>query len=113
MRLLAFLFSLIIFTACNATKASKVKVINNNNHPITFVITTLNKIYSCDVAAKQTHEGLFTWTDITKADGDYKIKVTHPSGADEYNTGYYTNGELSNYLNFTVNGDQVVADISE
>lgn len=113
MRILAILFSLIVFTACNATKASKVHVVNNNNHPITVVITTLNKTYTCDVPSKQAHDGLFTWTDITKADGDYKIKVTHPTGAFEYNTGYYTNGELSNYLNFTINGDQVVADISE
>jgi hypothetical protein len=104
---------LFFFAACSMSKVSKISIKNKNPFPIKLTITAQNKNYTADVAANSSHEGQLNWSDINKVDGDYAIMMQSVEGTFNYNTSYYRKGELSNYLNFEVMGNQVVAEIND
>lgn len=95
------------------SKVSKVTIKNENPFPIDFTVVAQNKTYHANIEANAKHEGQLDWTDIEKKNGDYAITLKHQGGVFNYNTSYYTAGELANYLNFIVQGNQVVAEIND
>jgi hypothetical protein len=112
--LVSFGLLLVLFLqACGMSKVSKVTIKNSNPFPIKLSITAQNKNYTAQVAANSSHEGQLNWSDINKVDGDYAIVMESVNGIFNYNTSYYRKGELSNYLNFEVMGNQVVAEIND
>jgi hypothetical protein len=99
-----------IFTGCGFDNVTRVQVTNNNNYPISIYVQANNVHTTIAVPAMQKVEQQLIFTNIEKVDGSYTTLVTHNNqGTDSFNHGYFTNGELANYLELIVNGHEVKA----
>lgn len=112
---LSFL-SFISLMGCKMDKVTRVSVTNNNEFPITFTLKTNNieKTFE-NIAPKEKRVDTYTWTNIEKVDGNWRLFVKNmQSGTtDSFAHGYFTNGELSNYLEAIAEGGELKVRVSE
>jgi hypothetical protein len=110
-----FLFSTILFTQCNFKKATTVNITNKNNYEISIKLDANNVTTgNVNVAANSKKETMLDWTAIDKKDGSYQLLVNHEGqGVDTFSHGFFTAGELTNYLDIIVENHQVKVSASE
>lgn len=116
MKLLYVIFSLCLFSACSTKKVTEFNITNNNNYPISVKVTTNNVSQTfAGIKAGEKFTGLYDWTTLEKKEGQWVFRVQNDQtkGADEFTHGYYTNGELFNYVTLDCKGDQLKVQISE
>jgi hypothetical protein len=106
------LVAVLFITSCTMEKVTKISIKNNNNTPIELVITAHNKSHKATVAAHEIYKGQFLWTGIEKKDGTYELDLTTQEGKFHYSSSYFSNGDLANYLNYEITGNQIVADVN-
>lgn len=106
-KLIAFGF-LLLFLACSIRKTTQVTLKNKNNYPIKITLRTLNVEQRFgSIAAGETLKAQFDWTELEKGDGSWIVIVESPTGRDSFAHGYFTHGELTNYLEAEAEGDQL------
>jgi hypothetical protein len=113
--LLLSLFALIFITQCNFKKATTISIQNKNNYNITIEVIA-NNISSnpIKVNANTKQESIMDWTNLEKKDGAYQLLVTHNNTeTDTFSHGYYTSGELTNYIDIVVENHEVKISVSE
>jgi len=116
MKLKIFALSLFVFCACNNRKVTQVHVTNNNAFPISFIIKANNSTQTFTGIKPHTDlTGEFDWTNIQKEDGQWFLFVENENthGRDSFAHGYFTKGELSNYLDAISEGSQLKVKVSE
>jgi hypothetical protein len=106
------LIALLFLTSCSMDKVSKITIKNNNNTTAELVITALNKSYTAQVAPNSTYSGQFIWTGIEEKDGTYELDLRTQGGSYHFSSSYFYHGELANYLNYEITGNQIIADVN-
>jgi hypothetical protein len=112
---IAALFAIVLLVQCNFKKATTISVQNNNNYQITVKVVA-NNISSApiQIAANAKQESLMDWTNINKSDGSYQLLITHNNAeTDTFSHGYFTSGELTNYIDIIVQNHEVKISVSE
>ncbi len=111
---------LILFTyllaSCSTNKVTLLKVKNNNSYPIEFTVKANNcSITTPSIAPGDISESSFDWTNITKVDGQWFlfVKNVKTGSSDSFAHGYFSKGELSNYLDAESTGSQLKIKVSE
>jgi hypothetical protein len=106
---------LCLLASCDMHKVSKVTVDNLNGTAIGLKIFANNAKYEfSNVPAMQKAEGQLDFTNIDKKAGHYILVLQQASGQiDTFTHGYFEYGELSNYMNITVEGSQLRLQITE
>jgi hypothetical protein len=102
--------------ACSNNKVTEITMINKNLYPISVFVTTNNvKQIFAGIKPNETFIGTYDWTALEKKDGQWIFRIQNDltKGADEFTHGYYTNGELFNYVTLESQGDQLKVQISE
>ncbi len=116
MKVLLFLLIISGLAACSTNKVTEFKITNKNNYPISVQVTT-NNIHQtfAGIQPGQTLVSNYDWTLLEKKDGQwvFRIQNDQTNGADEFSHGYYTNGELFNYVHLECKGDQLKVQIME
>ena len=110
------LFCFLLINACSTEKVTHVKIINNNAFPISVNITTNNVKQSfTNIKPNETFEGIYNWTNLNKEDGQWQFDIINDvsKGMDSYKHGYFSHGELYNFLSLQCKGDQLKVDISQ
>jgi hypothetical protein len=116
MRVLLFLFIISSLLSCSTNKVTEFKITNKNNYPISVKVTTNNIQQTfAGIQPEQTFVGNYDWTALEKKDGQWVFRIQNDitKGADEFTHGYYTNGELFNYVTLECQGDQLKVQITE
>lgn len=94
--------------ACSMKKTTQVTLKNKNNYPVKITLRTLNVEQSFgSIGAGETFKGQFDWTNLQKGDGSWIVFVESVAGRDSFAHGYFTHGELTNYLEAEAEGDQL------
>lgn len=109
-------WTLSFFISCSTKKVTEVSITNNNPYPISVKITTNNVSQTFEnIKPDEKFVALYDWTKLEKRDGQWVFRIQNENnkGADEFTHGYYTNGELFNYLTLISKGDQLKVQISE
>jgi len=105
-----------LLISCSNRKVTKVEIKNSNQYPITFTVKALNtKVIIADVLPGDTKSAEFDWTDIEKKEGQWFlfVKNNQTGGTDSFAHGYFTHGELSNYLDAESMGSQLKVKVTE
>jgi hypothetical protein len=107
--------AIVLFAQCNFKKATTITVQNNNSYPIAVTVIANNISSSAiAVAPNAKQESLMDWTNINKSDGAYQLLVTHNNTeTDTFSYGYFTSGELTNYIDIKVQNHEVKISVSE
>ena len=102
--------------SCSNRKVTKVEIKNSNQYPIKFTVKALNSKVSIDnILPGETKSAEFDWTDIEKKEGQWFlfVKNNQTGGTDSFAHGYFTHGELSNYLDAESMGSQLKVKVTE
>ena len=116
MRLIVAFFALVLFISCSTKTVTEVRITNENPYPISVKITTNNVSQTfAGIKPGEKFVGIYDWTTLEKKDGQWVFRIQNDNnkGADEYTHGYYTNGELFNYVTLICKGDQLKVQITE
>lgn len=116
MRRLLFFLTIAFLISCSTKKVTEMNITNNNSYPISVRVTTNNVSQTFEnIKPGEKSVALYDWTALEKKDGQwvFRIQNDHTKGADEFTHGYYTNGELFNYVTLVSKGDQLKVQISE
>lgn len=116
MKELYYILCLFLFASCNTNKVTKLKIKNNNSFPIVFTVKANNcALTTPSIPPNETIESTFDWTSIDKVDGQWFlfVKNAETGGTDSFAHGYFTKGELSNYLDAESTGGQLKVKVSE
>jgi hypothetical protein len=114
-KFLLFISAISFFAACNFKKATTVNITNKNNYALSIKLDA-NNVTTGDVKieANSKKEVMLDWTNIDKKDGSYSLAVNHiGQGVDTFSHGFFTAGELTNYLDIIVENHQVKVSASE
>lgn len=114
---LAFHFlSLMMLASCSMKKATRIEVVNKNPYAIDFTVKA-NNIRHTMLGLKpgESRQEMMDWTAIEQVDGQWILLVRNlQSGAeDSFAHGFFTNGELSNFLDAESMGGQLKVKVSE
>ncbi len=116
MRNLVLLLCFLFCISCSTKKVTEFKITNSNTYPVSVKVTTNNVSATfANIRPGATFVGLYDWTLLEKKDGQwvFRIQNDQTKGADEFTHGYYTNGELFNYVTLVCLGDQLKVQITE
>lgn len=116
MRILILFTAITFFISCSTRTVTEVRITNENPYPISVKITTNNVSQTFSgIKPKEEFTGIYDWTTLEKRDGQWVFRIENENnkGADEFTHGYYTNGELFNYVTLICKGDQLKVQISE
>jgi hypothetical protein len=112
--LYAFGICLLFLIACSMDKATTVKVENKNNYPLKIKLTANNCSVDLALQANEKKDVELIWTNIEKKDGSYQLILNHGAqGIDTFEHGFFTNGELTNYLELVIEKHEVKVRASE
>lgn len=116
MRVLLLLVIISGLLSCSTNKVTEFKITNKNKYPISVEVRT-NNIHQtfAGIQPEQNFVANYDWTLLEKKDGQWIFRIQNDltKGADEFTHGYYTNGELFNYVTLESQGDQLKVQISE
>ena len=116
MRNLIIIFCLAIFNSCSTKKVTEFRITNENAYPISVRVTTGNLSQTfASIMPNEKFTGIYDWTMLEKSDGEWVFRISNDQtgGADEFRHGYYTNGELYNYVTLISKGDQLKVQVTE
>lgn len=116
MKNILFFIFLSLMAACSTNKVTEITITNNNPYPISVTVTTNNvKQIFAAIKPQEKFVGSYDWTSLEKKDGQWVFRIQNDQTkcADEFTHGYYTNGELFNYVSLESKGDQLKVQISE
>ena len=107
---------LLMLISCSNRKVTRVEIKNSNDYPISFMVKALNtKVSIEDILPGETKSAEFDWTVIEKKEGQWFLFVTNQKtgGTDSFAHGYFSHGELSNYLDAESMGSQLKVKVTE
>jgi hypothetical protein len=108
------LSSVLAFAACNLKKVTKVSLQNKNDYPLEITLKANNCKIEIKAEANSKSEAMLDWTNIEKTDGSYQLMVNHGRrNVDTFTHGYFTNGQLTNYLDLIIEKHEVKVSPSE
>jgi hypothetical protein len=109
-----FIVAVISFTRCNFKKISAVSITNENGKECYLVLQANNiKDTIGPVAAGEKKKHTWDFTNIEKKDGSFTIYLLNENKQflQVYEHGYFEKGELYNYMDFIIRGNEIVAKI--
>ncbi len=107
---------MVFFLSCSTNKVTEVQITNENDYPIAITVVALNSRQTfTDIKPHSEFNGIFDWTHIEKADGQWVFLVRNEQtrGVDSFSHGYFTNGELFSYAELVSKGSELRVKISE
>ncbi len=112
-------FSCLIFlfcVSCSTKKVTEFRITNENNYPINVKVSTGNVTQTFSgIKPAEQFTGIYDWTLLEKKDGEwlFSIENAQTGGAVDFHHGYYSNGELYNYVTLISKGDQLKVQVTE
>jgi hypothetical protein len=115
MRISVLLLFIILWSACDFKKVTRVSIENKNPYTMGVTVNANNiKETIKGIQPNQKREVEMEWTNIKKEDGQFVLYIDHgQGGVDTFTHGAFFNGELSNYMDLIIEDREVKINISE
>ena len=106
----------LLLAACSMKKATRIEVVNKNPYAIDFTVKANNIRHTVqELKPGESRQEMMDWTAIEKVDGQWILLVRNlqSGGVDSFAHGFFTKGELSNFLDAESMGSQLKVKVSE
>lgn len=116
LRFFMLAFITCLTSACSFQHIAKIRMKNNNNQAVQITLVTKNIAFKSDtIPANASSEKEWNWTNLEDGEGHITITVYYLNTQQtaSYEAGQYNNKTLSNYIDITVQNEDLQFKMSD